>query len=128
MTTQHLLLALALLLAAFDGANGLYMVANPQGWYDAVPGVAATGPANSHFIIDVGFAYLTSMALLILAVLRPRQRGAFALAAAVWPMLHAGFHVVGDIGAGTTSTGDVLGIYVPAFTQLALAGYWLAKD
>ena len=40
-------------------ANGLAMLAVPLTWYDAVPGVPATGPFNSHFIRDIGAIYLT---------------------------------------------------------------------
>ena len=129
MNTQRLLLALALLLAAIDGGNGLYMVVNPMAWYHAVPGVVETGPANIHFITDIGFAYLTSMALLVAAVLSPRQRGEFAIAAALWPALHAGFHIVGDVGGENFAlpVAEVFGIYLPAVAQLALGAYWLAK-
>ena len=129
MNLQHLLLALVLLLAVFDGGNGLYMIVNPMDWYHAVPGVTATGPANVHFITDVGLAYLTSMALLIAAVVRPGQRGAFALAAALWPALHAGFHIAGDIAAGglAITVPEAFGIHLPAIAQLALGAYWMTR-
>ncbi len=39
-------------------ANGLVMLGVPAAWYAAVPGVAATGPFNAHFIRDIGIAYL----------------------------------------------------------------------
>ena len=126
---QRLLLALAVALAVISGTNGLYMITNPVGWYHAVPGVIATGPANTHFITDIGLAYVTSMALLLAAVWRPSQRGALAIAAAIWPALHAGFHVVGDLSAGEFAipTTEIFGIYVPVIAQLALGVYWSAR-
>lgn len=123
---QRFLLLLAVLLAIVSGANGLYMITSPMGWYHAVPGVVETGPPNTHFITDIGFAYLTSMLLLLAAVWRPTQRGVLTLAAAIWPALHAGFHIVGDVSAGNFAipATEIFGIYVPAIAQIALGVHW----
>ncbi len=32
----------------------------PEIWYSAVPGVPETGPANIHFIRDIGLAFLAA--------------------------------------------------------------------
>ncbi len=47
------------------------MLANPQAWHFAIPGVTTTGPLNQHFLRDIGliFVFLGS---------------AFALGAAGW--------------------------------------------
>lgn len=71
--------------------NGLFMLADPAGWYAAVPGVTATGPMNAHFISDIGFAFLASGAGLLIGI--GRRLATFAVAGATWPALHALFHI-----------------------------------
>ena len=44
------------------GLNGAMMLVAPGPWYEAVPGVTGTGPFNSHFIRDIGAAYLACAA------------------------------------------------------------------
>lgn len=51
---------IALGMGALMAANGIYMFADPPGWYAAVPGVPDTGPLNDHFIRDIGLAYLVA--------------------------------------------------------------------
>ena len=51
---------LLVLLAALLGANALTQLAAPLWWYDAVPGVPATGAYNPHFVRDIGAAYLVA--------------------------------------------------------------------
>lgn len=79
--------------ALFALANGLFMLVSPLGWYDAVGTVRATGPANAHFIRDVGLAYLMAAMLLGYAALNLAMRWAAALAGAGWLALHGGLHV-----------------------------------
>ena len=50
----QLLVAVAMVFAL---ANGLFMLIAPLDWYYAVPTISATGPANTHFIADIGIAY-----------------------------------------------------------------------
>src|SRR6476619_8027266 len=50
--------AVAWILGIALAANGLVMLGAPAAWYAAVPGVAATGPFNAHFIRDIGVAYV----------------------------------------------------------------------
>jgi hypothetical protein len=47
----------ALILGIGLAANGSMMLAVPSAWYAIMPGVAATGPFNPHFIRDIGVAY-----------------------------------------------------------------------
>jgi hypothetical protein len=96
-----------LLIGIVDMATGVWMLASPDGWYGAVPGVPLTGPNNHHFVSDIGMAYLASGVGLALAF-RPRVAGAaFALAGATWPLLHAGIHLWGWMAHGFPATPDV---------------------
>lgn len=82
---------LLLLIAASWLLTGLYILADPQGFYAAVPGLALMGPFSVHFIRDVGLAFVASG----LATLWGTARGLPGMAAAgiAWPLLHAGFHL-----------------------------------
>lgn len=86
----QILVALAGLIAL---ANGLFMLTDPFGWYEAVGTVKATGPANGHFIRDIGLAYLLSAFLLLYAAINPPMRWGSALAGAGWLAAHGGLHV-----------------------------------
>ena len=41
-----------------SGANSIFMLLAPEGWYLAVPGVTSTGPFNQHFVRDIGLIFL----------------------------------------------------------------------
>jgi hypothetical protein len=71
--------------------TGVYVFAQPQAFYDMVPGLALMGPFSIHFIRDVGLAFLSSGAITILGGYHTRRD--LALAGALWPSLHALFHV-----------------------------------
>jgi uncharacterized protein YjeT (DUF2065 family) len=73
--------------------NGLFMLAAPDAWYARVIGNVPMGMMDAHFIRDVGFAYLASGAGLIWGIRTGPLAAAFALAGAVWPILHALFHL-----------------------------------
>ncbi|HAH09986.1 MAG TPA: hypothetical protein DCL48_07790, partial [Alphaproteobacteria bacterium] len=47
----------AVILAAVFLGNGAFMLVSPKDWFAAIPGVAETGPYNSHLVRDVGIAY-----------------------------------------------------------------------
>lgn len=111
------------LLAAFLAANGLFMLLAPQAWYHAVPGVAATGPLNLHFVRDIGCAYAVAALGLGWRALAVSGWPA-ALAGALFLLLHAGVHVAETL-MGICGT-DVLlrdapGVILPAVLALALA-------
>lgn len=82
---------LLILLGAYYGLGGLYMLLAPDHFYNTVPGVSLTGPLNHHFAADIAFAMLASAALFLWAV----RSGAAELAvgAAIWPVLHGIAHV-----------------------------------
>ncbi len=95
------------LLGLFHLGNGLWMLADPDSWYAAIPGVSATGPINHHFIADIGLAFVASGAGLLLGARNMRSAGAFAIAGAAWPVLHALLHLWGWIHMGLPTTGAV---------------------
>lgn len=95
------LVALAALIAL---GNGLFMLADPLRWYEWVGTVKATGPANDHFIRDIGLAYLISAALLGYAAANLPMRWAFALAGAGWLLLHGLLHIW-EVAQGLCSPG-----------------------
>lgn len=70
--------------------TGLSIFAQPQTFYDTVPGLALMGAFNAHFIRDVGLAFLASGG--VTAWGAARDRGDLAAAGIVWPALHALFH------------------------------------
>lgn len=84
---------LLVLMAFMLGLNGLYMLIDPMGWYDAVPGVSRTGPPNPHFIRDIGLMYLTSTGLIIYGLIRPDVRRLMVGISAIWITGHGLFHI-----------------------------------
>jgi hypothetical protein len=114
---------LAALLGAAMAANGLAMLADPQGWYARVPGVTATGAYNQHFIRDIGLAYLLIGAGFLAGALRPAQRVWLWLASSVWLAGHSLFHfweVAAGICGPEAIGRDFLGVTLPAIIGLAL--------
>lgn len=81
------LLALALAWVS----TGLFILAQPATFYALVPGLEAMGPFNSHFVRDVGLAFLASGGLLGWGAIT--GAAAIVLAGVLWPLLHAIFHV-----------------------------------
>jgi hypothetical protein len=111
-------------LAVYYGANGLFMLAAPEAWYHAVPGVTGTGPMNPHFIRDIGLGFLAATAGLALAA-RRRAPAILLVPALVFLAGHAGLHVAEmavDGAALGPALRDIALIVVPAL--LPLAAYW----
>jgi hypothetical protein len=98
---------LLLLLGLFHIANGIWMLADPMGWYAAVPGVTASGPFNHHFICDIGFAFIACGAGMAAGFLPGLRNAVFAIAGSVWPALHGLFHIYGWIANGFPQAADV---------------------
>jgi hypothetical protein len=115
---------LAGLMALLLAANGAAMLAAPLPWYDAVPGVPATGPFNPHFVRDIGAIYVMCGLGLAWFAARPAQGWAAMAAAAAWLTMHAAIHVY-DATCGAAPLADVqrdfVGVYLLAAIPLALA-------
>jgi alkylhydroperoxidase/carboxymuconolactone decarboxylase family protein YurZ len=107
--------------------NGLAMLADPFGWYEMVETVKATGPANAHFIRDIGLAYLLSATLLARCALSPAVHWRSGLFGAGWLALHGGLHIY-EVSSGICSPDifwkdapGTLGIPLLAILGIALA-------
>jgi hypothetical protein len=90
------------------------MLTAPALWYDTIPGVPHTGPFNSHFVADIGAAFLTAGAGLIARAWRPRYWPA-AIAGVGFLGLHALIHMV-EIATGLSANPgqDIALVVVPA--------------
>ena len=98
-------------------ANGLFMLASPEGWYFAVPGVTTTGPFNQHFLRDIGIIFLFIGIAYLIGVARPPYRLVLWAAATLWLCSHALFHIwevaVGICGASALVR-DFAAVTLPA--------------
>jgi len=115
--------ALVALAASVALLNGLSMLVDPFGWYDFVGTVKATGPANGHFIRDIGLAYLASGALLAYAVPALPLRWGAAGVGAGWLLVHGLLHVwevLSEVCSPEVFWRDAPGVLGPPL--LALAG------
>jgi len=74
-------------------ANAIFMIVAPMKWYLTVPTVSQTGPANSHFITDVGLAYLCCGLMLSYGASSPSGRWQSLIAGVMWLIAHGLFHV-----------------------------------
>lgn len=113
---------IGLILGGALGANGLAMMLAPSAWYAEIPGVTESGPYNSHFVRDIGAAYLVAAGGLLWFSLDVRGRAA-ALAGAAFLCLHALVHL-GEALAGhhlDHLARDLPGVLVPAALCLWLA-------
>lgn len=115
-----------LVLGVLHLANGAWMLAAPDSWYAAVPGVPLTGPINHHFVEDIGLAFAASGAALICGVRAGLVPAVFALAGAVWPALHALLHIWGWVEQGfpratNVAVSEAVGVVAIGLGGLALA-------
>jgi len=111
-------------LSAYFLINAGFMWTASIAWYDTVPGVAQTGPFNSHFIKDVALSFLVSSLALVAAARLNDHR--LAMFGAAWPCLHAAFHIWIWIAHRNTAVDvialtNLLGIQVPAWMALFAA-------
>ena len=122
------LVALAALIAL---GNGLFMLLSPLGWYEWVGTVKATGPANGHFIRDIGLAYLMSGMLLAFGAGNLPMRWGSALAGAGWMALHGGLHIW-EVAKGLCSGGifwsEAPGTLGPPLVALAGIGLQMMRQ
>jgi len=106
-------------------ANAVWMLADPGGWYGAVPRVGDTGPYNPHFVRDVAVTYLGLALALGLAAWRPGARPAVLWFAALLLGLHALLHLW-DVAAARLPL-DHLWIDLPGVFLPPLLAAWLAR-
>ncbi|WP_037454609.1 hypothetical protein [Skermanella stibiiresistens] len=107
----------------FLSANGLFMLAAPLVWYDAVPGVTDTGFFNQHFIRDIGIIQLFLGVAFFVGLLRPDRRIGLWTAATLWLSAHALFHlweVAVGICAPSAIPRDFPAVTLPALIGIAL--------
>ena len=119
------------LVAGFAIANGVFMLVDPFGWYDAVGTVRATGPANAHFIRDIGIAYFASGALIGFAAANPALRWGSALAGTMWLGLHGLLHIY-EVSTGICGPDifwrDAPGVLLPPALALIAVGIQVARQ
>jgi hypothetical protein len=112
---------LAIVLGALMAANGVFMFADPPGWYAAVPGVPETGPLNLHFVRDIGIAYGVAGAAIVWGAAGGGWR-ATALGAAflaLHSLLHVGETIMGH--HHDVLLNELVAVHLPAWLAVALA-------
>lgn len=123
--------ALLALVALFAGLNGGFMLFDPFGWYEAVGTVKATGPANAHFIKDIGLAYLVSALLIGFAAANPALRWGSALVGTLWLGAHGVLHIY-EVLAGICSPDifwrDAPGVLGPPLLALVAVAIQLKRQ
>jgi hypothetical protein len=101
--------------------NGAWMLADPAGWYAAIPGVTNSGPLNEHFVRDVGAVYALTGIALVWAAVVPARRVLLVGVVAAFYLLHALVHVL-DTVRGLFPPGqwaiDAVPIYLPTLVLL----------
>ncbi|MEW6271806.1 MAG: DUF4345 family protein [Thermodesulfobacteriota bacterium] len=109
---------------AMNVANGLWMLLAPADWYHDLPaGVPDTGPLNTHFVRDIGAAFLTIGVAFVVAARWPAMRRGVLLFSTMFYVLHAAVHVA-DLVGGHVHAGhwliDLPGVWLPAVVLLVL--------
>lgn len=103
--------------------TGIVVFVMPQWFYDTVPGVAALGPFNLHFIRDAGLAFAASGILLALGW--RRHDYVLCIAGCTWVCFHAAYHaqmwVARGMPADLVAWVNLLGIQLPAWLPLVIA-------
>jgi hypothetical protein len=120
---QRVALGAAGLLGVALIANGTVMLAAPEAWYLAVPGVPETGPFNQHFLRDIGLIFLLIGGAFLAGAAWPALRVPLWGGSTLWLAGHALFHVwevaVG-ICAPAALVRDFADVSLPALAGLAL--------
>ncbi len=131
MNVERYCLALAVLLGVLAGANGIFMLAAPAGWYFAVPGVTTTGPFNQHFLRDIGLIFLLLSGALLYGAARPHARVFLWNGSALWLSGHTLFHIwevaVGICGPSALVR-DFAAVTLPAILATLLAAWAIRHD
>jgi uncharacterized protein YjeT (DUF2065 family) len=129
--TKTFCIGIALALGVAAVANGLFMLAAPEAWYFAVPGVTTTGPFNQHFVRDIGLIFLFVGTAFLAGAALPRHRVVLWLAPTLWLWGHALFHfwevAVGICGPSALAR-DFPAVTLPALIGTALIFWAIAGD
>ena len=128
---DRLVQGLLALVALFAAYNGAFMLVDPFGWYEAVGTVKATGPANAHFIKDIGLAYLGSALLIGFAAANPGLRWGSALVGTLWLGAHGVLHiyeVLAGICAPDIFWRDAPGVLGPPLLAFLAVGIQLKRQ
>ena len=125
------MLTLLWIIAVIDVVNGLWMLASPAGWYTGVPAaVPDTGPLNTHFVRDIGVAYLVSGVGLAWCARNLDRALPLLVGIAAFAVGHALTHVA-DILSGRLPAShwliDTPGVFAPTILLVMLA-FVLAKN
>ena len=104
--------------------NGLWMLADPYGWYIGLPAaVPDTGPYNEHFVRDIGATFTTLGALLLSGAAVPSMGLPALVATALFSTMHALVHVY-DTARGFLPPShwaiDFPGVYAPTMLLIVL--------
>jgi uncharacterized protein YjeT (DUF2065 family) len=128
--TKILCIGVALALGIAALANGLFMLAAPEAWYFAVPGVTTTGPFNQHFLRDIGLIFLFIGTAFLVGAALPRYRVVLWAAPTLWLWGHALFHfwevVVGICGPSALAR-DFSAVTLPALIGTVLT-FWAVAE
>ena len=93
------------------------MLAAPLHWYAHLPaGVPDFGPANVHFIRDIGCAFITMGVALLWAARSPELRYPLAAVSTVFFVAHAVLHVYDTLRGAVDAEHwllDLPGVYLP---------------
>ena len=112
------------LMALTSLANGLWMLWNPEGWYENIPAaVHDTGAFNPHFIRDIGLAYTISGLGFVWAFYNLSRCRMVHIAETLFVGGHAGLHVI-DIVLGRLPIDhwwiDAPGVLLPGLIMAVL--------
>ena len=128
---DRLVQAMIGLAALFALANGVFMLSDPFRRYQFVGTVKATGPANAHFIRDIGIAYAVSGLVLAYAAVHPGLRWGSALLGVLWLALHGVLHIY-EVITGICSPDifwrDAPGVLGPPLLVLIAIGIQLSRQ
>ena len=115
---------LAAALGLLLGLNALAMLLASFRWYNAVPGVIATGPYNPHFVRDIGATYLVVAGGLGWFAARPVQGWPALVAGASFQVLHSAINVF-DARCSADPVANLIrdlpGVFAPALIAAAIA-------
>jgi hypothetical protein len=113
-----------LLSAAGNLMNGVWMLADPIGWYTTLPAaVPDFGPLNEHFVRDIGSTFTMLGAGLLWATFAPAVRVPVLAMVTLFSALHAAVHVYdtarGLVGADHWAI-DFPAVYLPTILLILL--------